>query len=106
MGFDGVALVRESVNGKVMNWLGLLLPAAQSLAWFVLSFSALHCKFKASEKFPLLLRVWWFFSFLICLCTLYIDGRQFSVEGSKHLCSHVVANFAVTSVLAFLCVVA
>lgn len=106
LGFDGVALVRESVNGKVVDWFGLLLPAAQSLAWFVLSFSALHCKFKVSEKFPLLLRVWWFFSFLICLCTLYIDGRQFLVEGSKLLCSHVVANFAVTPVLAFLCVVA
>lgn len=106
LGFDGVGLVRESVNGKVVDWSGLLLPATQSLAWFVLSFWALHCKFKVSEKFPLLLRVWWFVSFLICLCTLYVDGREFLVEGSKHLCSHVVANFAVTPALAFLCIVA
>jgi hypothetical protein len=102
LGFDGVGLIRESVNGKVVDWSGLFLPAAQSLAWFVLSFSALHCKFKVSEKFPLLLRVWWVASFSICLCTLYVDGRGFLVEGSKHLCSHAVANFAVTPALAFL----
>jgi hypothetical protein len=106
LGFDGVGLIRESVNGKVVDWSGLFLPAAQSLAWFVLSFSALHCKFKVSEKFPLLLRVWWIASFFICLCTLYVDGREFLVEGSKHLCSHVVANFAVTPAVAFLCFVA
>jgi hypothetical protein len=106
LGFDGAGLIRESVNGKVVDCSGLFLPAAQSLAWFVLSFSALHCKFKVSEKFPLLLRVWWVASFSICLCTLYVDGRGFLVEGSKHLCSHVVANFAVTPALTFLCFVA
>lgn len=106
LGFDGVGLIRESVNVKFVDWSGLFLPAAQSLAWFVLSFSALHCKFKVSEKFPLLLRVWWIASFFICLCTLYVDGREFLVEGSKHLSSHVVANFAVTPAVAFLCFVA
>uniref|UniRef100_A0A2P2KA66 ABC-type xenobiotic transporter n=1 Tax=Rhizophora mucronata TaxID=61149 RepID=A0A2P2KA66_RHIMU len=106
LGYDGVGLIRAAVNGKVVDWFTICLPAAQGLAWFVLSFSALHCKFKVSEKFPLLLRVWWFFSFLICLCTLYVDGRILLVEGSKHLSSHVVANFASTPALAFLCFVA
>lgn len=106
LGFDGVSLIRESVKVKVVDWSTLLLPAAQSLAWFVLSFSALHCKFKVSEKFTFLSRVWWVASFLICLCTLYIDGRVFLTEGSKHLSSHVVANIAVTPALAFLCFVA
>eukprot|EP00257_Ricinus_communis_P020115 XP_015579276.1 ABC transporter C family member 5 [Ricinus communis] len=105
LGFDGIALIREAVNGKVVDWSIICLPAAQGLAWFVLSFSALHCKFKASEQFPLLLRVWWFFSFLICLCTLYVDGRSFLIEGVKHLSSSV-ANFAATPALAFLCFVA
>ncbi|KAJ8899256.1 hypothetical protein K2173_017288 [Erythroxylum novogranatense] len=106
LGYDGVALIREVVNGKTVDWSIIGLPAAQGLAWFVLSFSALHCKFKASEKFPLLLRVWWFFSFVICLCTLYVDGRSFLVEGSEHLNSHVVENLASTPALAFLCFVA
>lgn len=106
LGFDGFGLIRESGKGEVVDWSRLLLPAAHSLAWFVLSFSVLHCKFKASEKFPLLLRVWWVVSFSICLCTLYVDGREFLVEGSKHLYSHGVANFAVTPALAFLCFVA
>ncbi|KAF3436078.1 hypothetical protein FNV43_RR23170 [Rhamnella rubrinervis] len=106
LGFDGISLMRKSVNRKVVDWYVLCLPAAQGLAWFVLSFSALHCKFKVSEKFPLLLRVWWFVSFVICLCTLYVDGRGFLNEGSKHLCPHVVANFASTPALAFLCFIA
>ncbi|KAH9785135.1 ABC transporter C family member 13 [Citrus sinensis] len=106
LGFDGVGLVRKAVDGKVVGWSALCLPAVQGLAWFLLSFSALHCKFKLSEKFPFLLRVWWVVSFLICLCALYVDGRGLLVDGSKHLCSHVVANFAATPALAFLCFVA
>ncbi|XP_020539133.1 ABC transporter C family member 5 isoform X2 [Jatropha curcas] len=106
LGFDGIALIREAVNGKVVDWSIIALPAAQGVAWFVLSFSALHCKFKASEKFTLLLRVWWVFSFLICLCTLYVDGKSFLIEGVNHLSSHVVVNLAATPALAFLCFVA
>lgn len=106
LGFDGVGLVRKAVDGKVVDWPALCLPAAQGLAWFLLSFSALHCKFKLSEKFPFLLRVWWVVSFFICLCALYVDGRGLLVDGSKHFCSHVVANFAATPALAFLCFVA
>jgi len=106
LGFDGFGLIREAIDGKVVDWAALALPAAQGLAWFVLSFSALHCKFKATERFPLLLRVWWFISFVICLCTLYVDGKSLLVDGSSHFSSHVVANFAVTPALAFLCFVA
>ncbi|KAI4349330.1 hypothetical protein L6164_009931 [Bauhinia variegata] len=106
LGFDGAALIRKAANGKDVDWSVPALPAAQGLAWFVLSFSALHCKFKLSEKFPFLLRVWWVVSFVICLCTLFVDGRGFWVEGSKHLRPHVVANFAVTPALAFLFFVA
>lgn len=106
LGFDGVGLFREVDKGKPTNWTPVVLPAAQVLAWIVLSSSALHCKFKASEKFPLLLRLWWVISFIICLCTLYVDGKRFVTEGSRDLSSHVVANFALTPALAFLCFVA
>ncbi|GLT41476.1 hypothetical protein SLA2020_155370 [Shorea laevis] len=106
LSFDGVGLIREAVDGTVVDWSLIFLPTVQGLAWFLLSFSALHCKFKVSEKFPLVLRIWWFVSFVICLCTLYVDGRAFVVEGSNHLSSHVVANFAETPALAFLCFIA
>ncbi|TXG58162.1 hypothetical protein EZV62_015991 [Acer yangbiense] len=56
LGFDGVGLIREAARGKVVDCSVLFMPVAQGLAWFVLSFSALHCKFKVSEKFPFLLR--------------------------------------------------
>ncbi|XP_028794454.1 ABC transporter C family member 5-like isoform X2 [Neltuma alba] len=106
LGFDGAALIRGAAHGKIVDLSLLSMPVSQALAWFMLSLSALHCRFKVSVKFPLLLRVWWFLSFVICLCTAYVDWREFWMEGSKHLCSHVVANFAVTPALAFLCIVA
>ncbi|KAM7521760.1 hypothetical protein LguiA_011662 [Lonicera macranthoides] len=106
LSFDGIGLIREAAHGKGTNWTLILLPASQGLAWFVLSFSALYCKFKATEKLPLLLRAWWCVSFIICLCTLYVDGKGFVTEGSKHFSSHVLANFAATPALAFLCFVA
>ncbi|KAL3715457.1 hypothetical protein ACJRO7_007227 [Eucalyptus globulus] len=106
LGFDGTGLVREASSGKSADWSGLCSPAAQCLAWFLLSFSAFHCKLNVPEKFPLLLRVWWLASFFICLLTLHADVRAFLVEGSAHWSSHVVANFACAPALAFLCYVA
>ncbi|WJX18358.1 Multidrug resistance-associated protein 5 [Trifolium repens] len=106
LGFDLGAFIWGEANEKVVHWSLLSVPASQVLAWSVLSFSALNCKFKVLEKFPFLLRVWWLLSFFICLCTLYVDGRGVWLEGSKYFCSHVVANFAVTPALAFLGVVA
>ncbi|OVA02295.1 ABC transporter [Macleaya cordata] len=103
LGFDGASLVRER-EGR--DWSILYLPIAQSLAWFVLSFSAFHCKFKALEKFPWLVRIWWLVSFIICLCALYFDGKGLFIDGSEHLSAHVVANFAATPAIAFLCFVA
>ncbi|GFP85392.1 ABC transporter c family member 5 [Phtheirospermum japonicum] len=101
LGFDGVRLIKSAVH-----WTVILLPASQSLAWFVLSFSALYCKYKPSEKFHLLSRIWWVASFVICLSILYTDGRGFMTQGSTHLNSHVVANLAITPALAFLCFIA
>ncbi|KAL6978746.1 Multidrug resistance-associated protein 5 [Sarracenia purpurea var. burkii] len=106
LGFDGVCLIRNASNGKGTNWTLLILPASQGLAWSVLSFSALDCKFKVSEKYPFLLRVWWAVSFVICLCSLYSDGKEFLREFSNHLSPRVLANLAATPALAFLCFVA
>ncbi|KAL0418604.1 UNVERIFIED_CONTAM: ABC transporter C family member 5 [Sesamum radiatum] len=60
LGFDGVRLIKKAAHrkGNKTHWTIILLPAAQSLAWFVLSFSALYRKYKFAEKFPLLLRIW------------------------------------------------
>jgi hypothetical protein len=105
LGFEGVALIKDKF--VVVEDLSLVsVPFVQSLVWIVLCFTALHCKYKVSQKFPILLRVSWFVLFVVCLCGLYVDGRGFWVEGSKHMRSHVLANFAVTPALAFLCFVA
>ncbi|XP_058101396.1 ABC transporter C family member 5 isoform X2 [Magnolia sinica] len=102
-GFDIATSVKAEEN--VRNWSVLYLPSVQLLAWFVLSISAFHCKFKASEKFPLLLRIWWLVSFGICICTVYVDAKGL-IYGSSSLNSHVLSNFAATPALAFLCFVA
>lgn len=106
LGFHGVDFFTESSKEKGLNWTLLLLPAAQTLSWSILSFLVLNCKFKGYERFPLLLRTWWCISFTLCLCTLYVDGKGFASEGSKHFNSHVLANFALTPALAFLCFLA
>ncbi|XP_058207669.1 ABC transporter C family member 5-like [Rhododendron vialii] len=106
LGFDGVGLLRNASRGEATNWILFILPASQGLAWFVLSFSALYCKFNASEKYPFLLRVWWVVSFIICLCTLYNDGKELLTEGSKPLSSQILANLVATPALGFLCFVA
>jgi hypothetical protein len=104
LGFDGVALIKEDF--VVVDLSLLSVPVLQCLVWIVLSFTALRCKYKVYQKFPILLRVSWFVLFVVCLCGLYVDGRGFWVEGSKHMRSHVLANFAATPALAFLCIVA
>lgn len=108
LGFDVISSIRGAVKGKEEeeDWSVVCLPAAQVLSWFLLSFLSLHCKFKALEKFPLLLRVWWSVSFVICLCALYVDGRELFLQGLEYLRSHAVANFAATPALAFLSFVA
>ncbi|KAI8523132.1 hypothetical protein RHMOL_Rhmol13G0050400 [Rhododendron molle] len=106
LAFDGVGLIRDGKGITFTNWVLLVLPASQGFAWSVLSFSALGSKFRASEKYPLLLRVWWVVSSITCLCTLYVDGKQMITGGSKNLNSHVLANLAATPALAFLCFVA
>lgn len=102
LGFDGFYLIKSATN-----WTLVLLPAAQALSWLVLSFSTLHCKFRALQKYPLLLRVWWIVSFAICLCTLYADVNGFLVHGSESLSNaHVLSNLASIPALAFLCYIA
>lgn len=106
LGFDGVGVIRVASHGNVPNWVHLCWPATQGLVWSVMCLMSLHCKYRSLERFPLLLRLWWFASCVVCLCTLYYDGRALWVVGSKHLSSHVVANFAVTPALVFLCFIA
>lgn len=102
LGFEIVGLVRER---NVEDWSAIYLPSVQFLSWFVLSFSAFHCQFKASEKFPLLLRIWWFLSSIICICTVYVDAKGL-ILGSGDLNSHILLNFAATPALLFLFLVA
>ncbi|XP_051120740.1 ABC transporter C family member 5-like [Andrographis paniculata] len=103
--FDGVHLIKKSKNNET-HWTIILFPVAQSLAWFVLSFAALYCKYKVAEKYPLLLRIWWISSFGICLSILYSDVREFVAHGLSHMNSHCLSNVAAAPALAFLCIVA
>ncbi|KAK2996565.1 hypothetical protein RJ639_026625 [Escallonia herrerae] len=100
--FDGVGLIKKPARGNTTNWIILLLPSAHGLAWALLCSLSLCCKFKVSKKYPVLVRIWWVESFVLCLSTIYADGKGFIIEGSEHLNSHVLLNFAMTPALAFL----
>ncbi|XP_077226576.1 multidrug resistance-associated protein 5 [Tasmannia lanceolata] len=104
VGFEAFGLWREE-HVESWSWSVLYLPLIQCLAWFVMSLFAIHCKFKACEKFPLLLRIWWLVSFILCICTIYTDAREL-LYGSGSLNSHALANFGSTPALGFLCFVA
>ncbi|KAK9146257.1 hypothetical protein Sjap_006160 [Stephania japonica] len=106
LAFDGVNLVKRGVEGEERHWSFLYLPTVQVVAWLLLSLSTLNCKFNGWERFPLLVRIWWFASFIICLCTLYIDGKGLFIHGSEYISSHAIVNFCATPALAFLCFVA
>ncbi|KAK1428445.1 hypothetical protein QVD17_17279 [Tagetes erecta] len=103
--YDGVCLVTKSAQGKKgVSLEPLLLPASQFVAWFVLSFLTLDCKAKTLERLPLLIRVWWIASFMISLCTLYLNGKEFANQGFRSLKnSNVLDNLAATPALGFLC---
>lgn len=103
--YDGVCLVTNSAQGeKGVSLDSLFLPASQFVAWFILSFSTLNYKVKTLERVPLLIRVWWAISFMINLCTLYLDGTEFVIEGLRSLKNlHLLANLVETPALGFLC---
>ncbi|KAI3526549.1 hypothetical protein L1887_05806 [Cichorium endivia] len=102
--YDSVCLITKSAQGKNgVSLEPLFLPASQFFAWFILSFSTLSCKAKTLEKLPFLIRLWWVTAFMISLLTLYLDGKEFAIEGLKHLKnSHLLANLAATPALGFL----
>ncbi|KAG6499452.1 hypothetical protein ZIOFF_039240 [Zingiber officinale] len=79
----------------------LYLPFVQALAWIVLVASVFHCKFKAVAKFPFSIRLWWFFSFILCFYIAYLDTQQF-LANSISLQSHMLSNYASFPALAFL----
>ncbi|KAL5712092.1 Multidrug resistance-associated protein 5 [Ranunculus cassubicifolius] len=103
LGFDIVGWIGRV---KRKDWWILYFPISETLAWFILSFIALHCKFKAVERFSLLSRIWWFASFVMCVCSVYVDSKRLFEDGSRQLNSHVIANFAALPALAFVCFVA
>ncbi|KAL5996742.1 Multidrug resistance-associated protein 5 [Asimina triloba] len=103
LGFDIFGLLIE--KRSVEDWAVLFLPSVQCLAWFLLCSSAFHCKLKSAGKFPVLLRIWWSVSLIICLCTLYVDAKGL-IYRSGSFSSHVLLNFASTPASVFLCFVA
>ncbi|XP_010936069.1 ABC transporter C family member 5 isoform X1 [Elaeis guineensis] len=103
LGYETVNLVRKGFDSG--DYSVLCLPSVQALAWLVLGLSAVHCKFKESEKFPALVRLWWFLSFSLCVYIGYVDAKGL-LDDLVSLNSRVIANYASAPALAFLCLVA
>ncbi|XP_072965266.1 ABC transporter C family member 5-like isoform X1 [Typha angustifolia] len=102
LAYETVKLVKKEDNVK--DYSVLFAPLVQALSWVVLSLSVVHCKSKALEKFPLLVRLWWFLSFSLCAYNGYADAKEF-MDGSFSHNSHMVANCAAVPAIAFLCLI-
>ncbi|EPS60495.1 hypothetical protein M569_14308, partial [Genlisea aurea] len=108
LGFDGISLIKKRDAEKKPDPTVLISPAVLCSAFSVLSFGVVHCKYKGVRKFPLLTRIWWIASFVICSFTLYSDGREFFTTGgygSSSSSSHIVGNLCIAPALSLLCFV-
>ncbi|XP_074559012.1 ABC transporter C family MRP4-like [Curcuma longa] len=103
LGYLTVNLIRGESQSR--DYSLLYLPLVQALAWIVLVGSVFHCKFKALAKFPFSIRLWWFFSFILCFYIAYLDTQQLLAK-SISLQSHMLLNYASFPALAFLFVAA
>uniref|UniRef100_A0A1D1Y353 ABC transporter C family member 5 n=1 Tax=Anthurium amnicola TaxID=1678845 RepID=A0A1D1Y353_9ARAE len=104
LGWEVVAaLVGRDAGSR--DFSSVYLPSVQALGWLVLGLSAFHCRVRLADRFPFLIRVWWFLSFVVCLYTEYVDTRGL-MQRSLTINSHMVANYAATPALTFLCFVA
>ncbi|RRT47667.1 hypothetical protein B296_00053589 [Ensete ventricosum] len=101
LGYETVTFLTRDAESR--DYTLLYLPAVQGLAWLVLGSSVFHCKFKALAKFPFLIRLWWFISFIFCLYTGYLDTEGL-ITNLISLNSHILANYASSPALAFLLV--
>ncbi|CAL9108920.1 unnamed protein product [Musa textilis] len=99
LGYETVNLVTGEVESR--DFTLLYLPSVQASAWLVLGLSVFHCKLKALVKFPCLIRVWWFISFIFSLYIGYLDTKGL-ITKSVSLNSHTLANYAALPALAFL----
>ncbi|OAY67407.1 ABC transporter C family member 5-like [Ananas comosus] len=100
LAYETVRLAKE--GGRRFS--AVYVPLVQSLSWALLSLSVVHCSGRALEKFPLLVRLWWFVSFSLSAYIALVDAEGL-MSGSFALGSHALANFAAFPALAFLCVV-
>ncbi|CAL9130508.1 unnamed protein product [Musa acuminata var. zebrina] len=101
LGYETVTFLTRDAESR--DYTLLYLPAVQGLAWLVLGSSVFHCKLKALAKFPFLIRLWWFISFIFCLYIGYLDTKGL-ITNLISLNSHILANYASSPALAFLLV--
>ncbi|KAJ0967387.1 hypothetical protein J5N97_024304 [Dioscorea zingiberensis] len=100
--YETARLIGSQVDSR--NYSVLYLPSVQALSWLFLGLSTMHCRFKVLQKFPFLIRLWWFLSFLLCMYTAYVDVKGV-VAGSFSISSHAIANFAATPAIVIIGVV-
>ncbi|XP_006651027.3 ABC transporter C family member 13 [Oryza brachyantha] len=94
-----------AVAGSHVAMEALLLPAVQALAWAALLALALQVRVVGWVRFPVLVRVWWVVSFLLCVGIAYDDSRHLMGDDDEVDYAHMVANFASAPALGFLCLV-
>lgn len=76
----------------------------QALAWYLMSYYAYHSVRKGRrEKFPFLLQMWWFLSFILFTCFLILDILVFRVR--KVIYPYIWVDILALFICSFLCYV-
>ncbi|XP_078182457.1 multidrug resistance-associated protein 5 [Carex rostrata] len=99
LGYEMVQAVKQQFH--TADYSALYIAAVHGVSWALLSFTVLRFRINALRKVPILIRIWWFLSFLLCLYTILVDTVAL-VHRTSHINSRMVANFAEGPALIFL----
>lgn len=99
LGYEMVQAVKQQFH--TADYSALYIASVHGVSWALLSFTVLRFRINALRKVPILIRIWWFLSFLLCLYTILVDTVAL-VHRTSHINSRMVANFAEGPALIFL----
>lgn len=83
------------------DYSALYIAAVHAASWALLSFMVLRFRTNGLKKVPILIRIWWFFSFVLCIYTTVVDAMALMHRTSR-ISSLMVVNFAEGPALIFL----
>ncbi|KAJ4802620.1 ABC transporter C family member 5 [Rhynchospora pubera] len=99
LGYEMVQAMNKQFD--IADYSALCVATVHGVSWALLTFMVFRFRKNALRKVPLLIRIWWFLSFLLCIYTIVVDSMAL-VHRSCHINLQMVANFAAGPTMVFL----